>query len=404
MLGKANRKVQLDVLVEWSALSNCGLLHLHSFNEALLEIDWWDRVAKKMESPPGYVSAQHLMDALIQMREVNRVVEVHGEVELPDNSSRMILSIELSFEIDQEVPTMHFALFGPTALIDITEISIDLVMENERPAPPPADVLAMGRLQASLLHPLSRYAEYGLHPLEGNDPAFLFVEDLVVNTVASHRHSLASTTYAPAPKLRVVEVEKVENARLLDKYRTACTDLEGLHRHSGCEPLHDFENLAIHPGARPLGLANINEYFGFHGAPSDVIYQICKAGFNPQLGGTSAGRLFGAATYFASNSSKCDGYTEVRSFPRRRRAERKMVVSLLAMGKSFRVMQSCMDRLCPPDGFQSLWAECREHGGCVDHKEMMIYKEQQALPLFVVTYVHDCPADALCAECCKRPS
>ena len=28
----------------------------------------------------------------------------------------------------------------------------------------------------------------------------------------------------------------------------------------------------------------------------------------------------------------------------------------------------------------------------------------QILPLFVVTYTHECPEEALCAECRKRPA
>ena len=48
------------------------------------------------------------------------------------------------------------------------------------------------------------------------------------------------------------------------------------------------------------------------------------------------------------------------------------------------------------------WAAARSNCGCVDHPEIMIFKEQQVLPLLVISYRHVCPDDALCPECLKR--
>ncbi|CAE8584742.1 unnamed protein product, partial [Polarella glacialis] len=49
----------------------------------------------------------------------------------------------------------------------------------------------------------------------------------------------------------------------------------------------------------------------------------------------------------------------------------------------------------------SMWAENRENGGCVDHREVMIYSEAQALPIALVDYMHK--ERCCCAGCSKRP-
>lgn len=264
--------------------------------------------------------------------------------------------------------------------------------------------LEMARLQASILPQQSRYSEYGLHNVPLDSPTGMFVCNLLESTVVPHRLELRAPDFAPAPRLRVRRVEKISNARLYDKYMTAVSDLEGLYRECGCENLSDvFQNLRVHPASIPIGRPDLNELFAFHGAEPTLVQQICKAGFDPRRAGEAAGKIFGLATYFAVNSSKSDMYTDWSSrLPRS--AERKVILARLVLGRSLRVTAACGDWTRPPDGYDSIWADSRDTGGCVDHREIMVYTQQQALPLFVITYVHECPTTELCSECRRRPA
>lgn len=258
--------------------------------------------------------------------------------------------------------------------------------------------LEMGRLQASVLPQLS-LAEYGLHDIPLESPTGMFVCHLVTSTRAQHRKQLGPAEFAPAPRLRVVRIQKTVNPRLYDKYMVGLHDLEGQWRHSGCPAFNAFPQCRVHDASLPMGRVDLNEHFAFHGAKMDVVNEICKAGFDPQRGGEGRGRMFGVAAYFALNSSKSDIYTGSLY----RSSERKMILARLALGRVFRAEQHCQERTRPPGGYDSVWAVTRENGGSVDHPELMIYKEQQALPQFVITYRHECPEHQLCAECLKRP-
>ena len=61
-----------------------------------------------------------------------------------------------------------------------------------------------------------------------------------------------------------------------------------------------------------------------------------KAGFDPRRGGEGAGRLFGLATYFGANASKSDIYSESFTARMSRRADRKLLISRLALGSEER--------------------------------------------------------------------
>ena len=137
------------------------------------------------------------------------------------------------------------------------------------------------------------------------------------------------------------------------------------------------------------------------------IEKICKGGFNPQRGGEATGKLFGVASYFAANSSKSDDYTEERSNKLPKCSSRTLVVARVALGEAFRATQPLQSATRPPDDdegveFDSVWAEKRDAGGCVDHIEVMTYSEAQALPVALIDYKHK--DICTCAFCRRRPS
>ena len=152
---------------------------------------------------------------------------------------------------------------------------------------------------------------------------------------------------------------------------------------------------------------NMNEYFLFHGCEESIIEEIWQTGFDPRRAGEVTGKMFGAATYFTPNASKADAYTEPRSNRLKKEAIRHIVIARVLLGESYLTTASMTNALRPPDGhdgrpLDSVWVDCREHGGAVDHPEVMLYDKGQAYPEIIVEYKHSCLCK--CAECFKRPA
>jgi hypothetical protein len=116
--------------------------------------------------------------------------------------------------------------------------------------------------------------------------------------------------------------------------------------------------------------------------------------------------MFGVGTYLSVNFSKSDLYSDTNA-PRRQK--RKMFIVRVLMGKFHTAKEKSTNLTTPPDSadepkhpFDSVYGATREEGGCVDHPEIIIYKDTQLLPLYLVTYQHEdgCP----CALCHRRPA
>lgn len=260
-----------------------------------------------------------------------------------------------------------------------------------------------GLLAASVLLPQISHMAYGLHDISRHTPAGQYLCRLFTTSTVRHRVDRDSGYFAPRPRLRVVRIQLVVNPKLYEEYMTGLRRLQQCHG-GACEPFTMCPQLRVHPNSMPPGWGDLNEHFLLHGAPSNVIKEICEDGFDPQRGGETTGCRFGIATYFAINASKCDIYTDPPAARRPPRdAERKIILARVPLGRVKRVQTPCVDRARAPDDYDCVWGDSREHGGCVDHPEIMIYRRQQAYPQFVVTYVHECPIGALCAECRKRP-
>ena len=147
----------------------------------------------------------------------------------------------------------------------------------------------------------------------------------------------------------------------------------------------------------------LNEHFLFHGAPPEAIEKILSGGFDHRRG-EDADKLFGLATYFTPVASKADIYTEDFGHRLARGVQRQMIITRAALGNPFRASKSMTDATLPPDGLDGLPLDSVIAVGgssCVDHTEVMLYSERQALPLCVVTYSHE--SSCACAECGKRP-
>lgn len=244
------------------------------------------------------------------------------------------------------------------------------------------------------------YREFALVPLLATDARRAFIEQLVTRSCVRHRKELQSPEFCDPPVLQVEAVEQVVNGRLLREYSQSLEGLEGLRRLDGCAAVARLLEPLKLPAAG--GEPDLNEVLLFHGSTAAGVGAIARGGFDLQRGGEGTGKLFGIATYFSPNASKSDIYTEEQTSRLPRCAARKMFVARVALGESHRVLRGTPGAHRAPDNFDSVWADSRENGGCVEHLEVMIYAKGQAIPVFLVTYTH--ARACRCAECPKRPA
>jgi len=193
------------------------------------------------------------------------------------------------------------------------------------------------------------------------------------------------------------------NPPLQLKYLTKLNDMEGKRRH-GCSYISELAHLKLPLNSHSVDL---NEHFLFHGAPPSTLENICKGGFNPHGGGEETGKMFGGGSYFAVNSTKADDTTEDHAKPLAKRARRTLVVARVALGEAARVLHPVSVATRSPDGqdcleHDAVWADSKANGGCVDHIEVVIYSEGQALPVALVDYEHQ--EGCQCAFCRRRPA
>jgi len=149
----------------------------------------------------------------------------------------------------------------------------------------------------------------------------------------------------------------------------------------------------------PLLGQQLNEHLLFHGARSEAIVDIIRSGFDAQRGGERDGRryapLFGIGTYFADLSSKSDAYaTEDHE------GVRTLILARVLLGNTYVAREPMRDLPRAPDDHQSICGvrQCGE-GGVLDHREYVIFKDPQALPLFAVRYRH--LPECRCAVCTR---
>lgn len=258
---------------------------------------------------------------------------------------------------------------------------------------------------ASKLNWPSHYSEFHVRALSEECPVFAFFAYLVKKSCCSHRRELGLPDFCPPPELQVRQVDVVSNPRLTKQYLTFLEHLEGLRHETGCGQVAALADMKL-PASCICTTTDLNEHFLFHGATLEVVNEICRAGFDPRRGGEGVGHMFGIATYLALNASKADIYTEDLTAKLPRGAERKLIVVRAALGEAHRTVEKTPKAHRPPDdvngrALDSVWADSRQNGGCVDHVEVMSYDRGQAIPVAIVTYAH---SDACsCAECLKRP-
>ncbi|CAE8662036.1 unnamed protein product [Polarella glacialis] len=199
------------------------------------------------------------------------------------------------------------------------------------------------------------------------------IESLFRKSVARHRMTYHNPELCDPANFHVIEIKKLHDPLLLRQYQSECQAM--LQRTGHVD--------RCNVGARMCKDSVLNEYFLWHGCASNVAASIAQHGFDPQRGGEGAGKMFGIGTYFAEHSSKSAYYSEKTT-----QKTYCMILARVLLGQAYWTQETMTKAHRPPDGHDSVIACTRSEGGCVDHREYIIYKKAQAIPMFKVSYIH----------------
>ena len=249
------------------------------------------------------------------------------------------------------------------------------------------------------------------HPLATSGPEFNTLVRIFKESMTSHRKSFNSSEWCPKPMVEVTKIQEVVNPYKQRIYEAAQKEVVSRNP-SGCGRV---PGISAQRHDHSVGQGGLNEYFLFHGTKYDQVDQIIDYGLDPQRGGEAAGALFGYGTYFAENASKSDMYTTCDQCAARPSADGKchhptglrcMIVAQVLLGKTCPVTQGDSKRMRAHDRedgkgpYDSHTALKRADGGCVDHMEFIIFKEQRALVRFLIFYKHKEKCE--CKDCLFR--
>ena len=248
--------------------------------------------------------------------------------------------------------------------------------------------------QLALLNQLPRYSRYcqaRREALDPEEPTFECLQQHFVSSVLAHRPG-PRKAHCPPPKLSVVRIERIYNPRLQEKYLVEVQDIAGLVERR-------VTPVSINaPCVESFQSLRINEYLLYHGASADIVERLMMQGLDPRYAGENAGKLFGAGSYFAANSSKSDIYTTPNAA-----GERCILITRVCLGEASIATTPCQQATRPPermDGrgpLNSIVAATMSDNGCVEHPEFIVFKEAQALSEYAVWYRHE--ADCNCTHC-----
>jgi len=246
--------------------------------------------------------------------------------------------------------------------------------------------------------------------VQADHDEFLFVEWLFSRSLAQHRHARNPEEWCPTPNVKVLQVEKVQNRLFLKRYTQRLEELAQERAGAPCPEIRDIKTRVqktvttrpFHEEVCPCPGSDMNEVLLFHGTTEAKIGGILNTGFDPRLAGIGTGAMFGHGSYFAHNASKCFRYARQgpgAHLPQQGKKLRQSVLVVRALlGNPQYQSTMCPEKRLPPTNCNSLIALTRAEGGCVDHREYVLYDRASILPLYVVEFEHD--DDCQCCVCC----
>jgi hypothetical protein len=235
------------------------------------------------------------------------------------------------------------------------------------------------------------------------DPRFKILRDSFLQSIRSHRKNYRSDEWCELAQLEIDSIDLVENPHLTQKFLTRRREL--------VQALSPHEPTDLKIDALLLD-GSLRDYLLYHGAEGSIVERICTKGFDPQRGGENAGKMFGVGAYFAENASKADFYA-IPDPDRSPQGQRATLVTRVLLGDAFRASKETIEKLpertlnnythAPRkpgsiDHYDSVCGLRRNENGLVDHREYVVYKDDQALPLAVIRYRH--LKQCKCNNCC----
>ena len=239
----------------------------------------------------------------------------------------------------------------------------------------------------------ARYDQYQVVDLDLEQPVAELLMHLLHGTRRRHRGlpppQGTGTHVRPAPSYKVLKIERILNPRLQTDYQVQLDNIRGKHGNrpvTALAPLPGDDYIPIVKGYQAVSGSCWSERFLFHGAPFDSIDAICEGGLDYRRAGAHMGALFGMGTYLAEDSSKSDIYAR----PDAASGVKCMLVCRACLGETYYTRQQLQGISMPPDHqCDSVTALRRDEGGCVDHREYVLYERGQALPEYRIYYRHE---------------
>ena len=236
----------------------------------------------------------------------------------------------------------------------------------------------------------ARYDKYQVVDISLEQPVAQLLMHLLHGTRRRHRglpppHGTGTHVRA-APSYNVLKIERIINPRLQTDYQVQLDNIRGKHGNRPVTPLAPLpeDDIPIVKGYQAVSGSRWSERFLFHGAPYDKIDAICEGGLDHRRAGTHMGDLFGMGTYLAEDSSKSDIYAK----PDTGGCVKCMLVCRACLGETYYTRRQLSGISMPPDGYDSITALRQDEGGCVDHREYVLYERGQALPEYRIYYTH----------------
>ena len=138
-------------------------------------------------------------------------------------------------------------------------------------------------------------------------------------------------------------------------------------------------------------------HFYFHGTKFENLWSIFKTGLTVNPKAATTGKAFGNGIYFAEQSEKSLGYTNIAGKSKwgvsGNRNTSYLLMYEVATGKS-EIAHNCHRytlKEITAKGCQSVYAPDRGHGGCFYNSEIMVYKDDQCTIRYMIeidSYTH----------------
>jgi hypothetical protein len=193
----------------------------------------------------------------------------------------------------------------------------------------------------------------------------------------------------PATKqTRVVSVERVENESLWKMYQLRRDILKKTYAAQHIQSLSTVTKWQPEIPSQAELSTNVNEFYLFHGTSSTSAQIICAHGFDESVANLTG--LYGAGSYFASNSCKSHQYSKkYKDSP-----TWVMLVCRVVMGSPYCTSTQHNQQRRPPDNpatpgrpFDSIFAQHGVgRGGQQQHNEYVVFDRHQVYPEYIVRY------------------